>query len=96
MSWSSALAYRPPQSTVLLNANIAFLAVPFVESNNGPFRMSLSAVLSQISTLISLGSILSGLQLFIQIREEDNVVVDDVVSSSLHITIVNCFNSRML
>ena len=56
------------KATVLLPANMAFLAIPFVESNNGGFWMSPGAVLSQISTIASLGSIIVGLLLTRQLR----------------------------
>lgn len=51
------------QATVLLAANMAYLATPFIESNNSGFWMSPGAILSQVSIILSLGCIIVGLML---------------------------------
>lgn len=59
---------------------MAFLAIPFVESNNNSFWMSPAAVLSQVSTIASLGSIIVGLLLTRQLRMTAKESADDAVS----------------
>ncbi|THH07421.1 hypothetical protein EW145_g3391 [Phellinidium pouzarii] len=63
--WSSFVL----TSTVLLSANVAFLAIPSVQSFNGPeLWTSPAAVPSLVSIVTSLGSIIVGLLLIRQLR----------------------------
>ncbi|KAI5123267.1 hypothetical protein M0805_001356 [Coniferiporia weirii] len=55
--WEGFVLY----STVLLNANVAFLAIPTVISDNNVLWISPAAVASQVSIIASLGSIITSL-----------------------------------
>ncbi|KAH8113921.1 hypothetical protein DFH11DRAFT_1544659 [Phellopilus nigrolimitatus] len=74
--WEGFVLY----STVLLNANVAFLSIPSVLSdNNGPLWVSPAAIASQVSIIASLGSIIVGLLLVRQLRISAKESVDDAV-----------------
>ncbi|OJT02359.1 hypothetical protein TRAPUB_7142 [Trametes pubescens] len=60
--WQEFVLY----ATVLLNANVAFLAIPSVD--NGPGQLSAAQISSNISIVTSVGSILLGLLLIRQHR----------------------------
>ncbi|KAH8114381.1 hypothetical protein DFH11DRAFT_210933 [Phellopilus nigrolimitatus] len=62
--WEGFVLY----ATVLLNANVAFLAIPAVTSNNSSLWESPAAIASKASIIASLGSITVGLLLVRQLR----------------------------
>ncbi|THH05891.1 hypothetical protein EW145_g4467 [Phellinidium pouzarii] len=75
--WEGFVLY----STVLLNGNVAFLAIPSVMSdNNGPLWYSPAAVASQISIVASLGSIIIGLLLVRQLRISASDCANDAIA----------------
>jgi len=70
------------QATVLLNANVAFLAIQSVDQiseNNNPDR-SPAQIASYLSIIASIGSIILGLLLIRQNRTKSRETADDVVS----------------
>ena len=66
------------QGTVILNANVAFLALPSVDSGDG--IRTPSQVVSDISVIASIGGILIGLLLVRQYRVRPRDTVDEAVS----------------
>ena len=74
-----ANAYRShPQSTVLLNANVAFLAIPSVDNGNG--NVTAAQISSYLSIVTSVGSILLGLLLIRQHRVKSKETAEEAVS----------------
>jgi hypothetical protein len=85
--WCSVLQCFP-QATVVLNANVAFLAIQSVD-NNGYQNASRSPtqISSYLSVLTSIGSIIIGLLLVKQNRNRDRVTAPDAVGPHLfHLT----------
>ncbi len=74
-----SLTCRSRQATVLLNANVAFLAIPSVD--NGPNDVTAAQISSYLSIVTSIGSILLGLLLIRQHRVKAKETADDAVSS---------------
>ena len=66
------------QATVLLNANVAFLAIPSVDNGNG--QLTAPQISSYLSIVTSVGSILLGLLLIRQHRVKSKDTADDAVS----------------
>ena len=66
------------QGTVLLTANMAFLAIPSVD--NGTRARTPTQVASYFSTVTSIGSIVIGLLLVRKHRDKPNEFADEVVS----------------
>jgi len=73
------------QGTVLLNANVAFLAIPSVDPGSGPGNHTRSPVqvASYISIVTSVGSVVIGLLLLRQHRTKPQDSADEVVSHYL-------------
>jgi len=68
------------KSAVVLNANVAFLSIQSVDTNDGPYR-SPAQISSYCSITASIGSIMIGLILVRQSRTKKNgETVGDVVS----------------
>jgi hypothetical protein len=66
-SWCSVSIF--PQATVVLNANVAFLAIQSVDNNGAQnLNRSPAQISSYLSTLTSIGSIIIGLLLVKQNR----------------------------
>ena len=65
------------QGIVILNANVAFLALPSVDSGNG--IRTAPQVVSDISIVASIGSILIGLLLVRQYRVRPRDTVEEAV-----------------
>ncbi|KAF8884897.1 hypothetical protein CPB84DRAFT_1788800 [Gymnopilus junonius] len=64
-------------ATVMLNANVAFLAIQSVDTNSDPYR-SPAQIASYCSVIASLGSIVLGLLLVRQNRTKSRESVDEV------------------
>ena len=64
---------------MLLNANVAFLAIPSVDTGNGD--VTIAQVCSYLSIVTSVGSILLGLLLIRQHRVKSKDTADEAVSS---------------
>ena len=71
----------PQQATVMLNANVAFLAIQSVDVNNngGPYR-SPAQISSYLSVIANIGSIILGLLLMRQNRTKCKETADEAVS----------------
>jgi len=72
----------PLQATVMLNANVAFLAIQSVDVNNvngGPYR-SPAQISSYLSVIANIGSIILGLLLMRQNRTKGRETADEAVS----------------
>ena len=67
------------QATVLLNANVAFLAIPSVDTGENISRTP-QQIISYISVMTGAGSILIGLLLQRQYRVKPKDTVDEAVS----------------
>ncbi|KAI5120087.1 hypothetical protein M0805_001243 [Coniferiporia weirii] len=80
--WEGFVLY----STVLLNANVAFLAIAVVLSNNNGLLFSPAAVASQVSMIASLGSIIIGLLLVRQLRISARESANDAIAYLEHRT----------
>ena len=74
---------NPQQATVMLNANVAFLAIQSVDVNNngGPYR-SPAQISSYLSVIANIGSIILGLLLMRQNRTKCKETADEAVSCS--------------
>ena len=81
------------QATVLLNANVAFLAIPSVDT--GPYVRDASQIVSYISVIASIGSVITGLLLIRQHRSKKEVAFE-VVSTFLLINDRPCAEDRSL
>lgn len=68
---------------MLLNANVAFLALPSVDSGEG--NRSPAQVVSSISIMSSIGSILIGLLLVRQYRVRPRDTVEEAVRPSSYL-----------
>ncbi|KAK0212632.1 hypothetical protein DFS33DRAFT_49498 [Desarmillaria ectypa] len=65
-------------ATILLNANVAFLAIPSVDESMQRYRGSVTQVLSYLSVISSLGSILVGLLMGRYHRTKTHITVEDI------------------
>ncbi|EJC99259.1 uncharacterized protein FOMMEDRAFT_148782 [Fomitiporia mediterranea MF3/22] len=76
--WEGFVLY----ATVLLNANVAFLGIPSVMSDNlgSKLLVSPAAIISQVSIIASLGSIIIGLLLVRQMRIGAKESVEDYLA----------------
>ena len=89
---------NPQQATVMLNANVAFLAIQSVDVNNvngGPYR-SPAQISSYLSVIANIGSIILGLLLMRQNRTKSRETADEAVSFlclTIYLFIV-CANAR--
>ncbi|KAK0454764.1 hypothetical protein EV421DRAFT_1759033 [Armillaria borealis] len=72
--WSEHTIY----ATILLNANVAFLAIPSVDESVERYRGSMTQVLSILSVVSSLGSILVGLLMGRYHRTKKHIPVEDI------------------
>ena len=72
---------------MLLNANVAFLAIPSVDSNQN--SVTPAQIASYLSIITSVGSILLGLLLIRQHRVKAKETADDAVSPELPL----CFSA---
>ncbi|PBK74312.1 hypothetical protein ARMSODRAFT_1081260, partial [Armillaria solidipes] len=72
--WSEHTIY----ATILLNANVAFLAIPSVDESMERYRGSMTQVLSILSVVSSLGSILVGLLMGRYHRTKKHIPVEDI------------------
>ncbi|PBK91704.1 hypothetical protein ARMGADRAFT_1166499 [Armillaria gallica] len=72
--WSEHTIY----ATILLNANVAFLAIPSVDESIERYRGSITQVLSILSVVSSLGSILVGLLMGRYHRTKKHIPVGDI------------------
>ncbi|KAF6764223.1 hypothetical protein DFP72DRAFT_416920 [Ephemerocybe angulata] len=71
--WQEFILY----ATVLLNANVAFLAIQSIDRNEPDYRSPVQ-VASYLSTVASIGSVILGLLLLRQNRTKANATADDV------------------
>ncbi|KAK0193419.1 hypothetical protein F5146DRAFT_925315 [Armillaria mellea] len=71
-------------ATVLLNANIAFLAIQSIDNFSADKGRSPAQIASYISTIVSVGSICLGLLLLQRYRHKSRVYTTLQVSMSLH------------
>ena len=69
----------PQQATVMLNANVAFLAIQSVDVNDDP-RRSAAQISSYLSVIANIGSIILGLLLMRQNRTKSKETADEAVS----------------
>ncbi len=69
------------QSTVLLNANVAFLAIPSVDPGSNNNRTA-AQIVSYISIVTSTGSIIIGLLLIRQYRVKPRETVEEAVRTN--------------
>ena len=67
------------QATVMLNANVAFLAIQSVDVNSNPYR-SPAQISSYLSVVANIGSIILGLLLLRQNRTKSKETADEAVS----------------
>ncbi|TFK73478.1 hypothetical protein BDN72DRAFT_814413 [Pluteus cervinus] len=67
-------------ATVLLNANVAFLAIQSVDTHADPTVRSPAQIASYLSIIASIGSIILGLLLARQNRTKSRETVDDVLT----------------
>jgi hypothetical protein len=81
------------QATVLLAANVSFLAIPSVD--NGPDVRSPSQIASYLSVLTSVASIITGLLLIGQYRNKKDSA-EDVVSSFFNVDANICSSYILL
>ncbi|KAK0195622.1 hypothetical protein F5146DRAFT_296446 [Armillaria mellea] len=72
--WSEHTIY----ATILLNANVAFLAIPSVDESMQRYRGSVTQVLSALSVVSALGSILVGLLMGRYHRTKKYIPVEDI------------------
>lgn len=70
------------QATVLLNANVAFLAISTVTPE--PDAINAAQITSYVSVIASVGSILTGLLLTRQYRDKKNSATEAVCFPILH------------
>ena len=70
---------NPQQATVMLNANVAFLAIQSVDVNADPYR-SPAQISSYLSIIANIGSIILGLLLMRQNRTKSKETADEAVS----------------
>jgi hypothetical protein len=70
---------NPQQATVMLNANVAFLAIQSVDVNDDPYR-SPAQISSYLSVIANIGSIILGLLLMRQNRTKSKETADEAVS----------------
>jgi hypothetical protein len=70
---------NPQQATVMLNANVAFLAIQSVDVNDDP-RRSAAQISSYLSVIANIGSIILGLLLMRQNRTKSKETADEAVS----------------
>lgn len=73
----------PLQATVVLNANVAFLAIQSVDIEMNPYR-SPAQILSYLSIIANIGSIIIGLFLKRQNRVDSSEDTESVVSQTLY------------
>lgn len=71
------------QATVVLNANVAFLAIQSVDVDQNPYR-SPAQISSYLSVVANIGSIILGLLLMRQNRTKNRDTADEVVSRDLY------------
>ena len=87
MSHPFLLSFEPlvtlvgSQATVLLNANVAFLAIPSVDNGDG--RVTAAMICSYLSIVTSTGSILLGLLLVRQHRVKSKDTAEEAVRLEL-------------
>ena len=72
---------NPQQATVMLNANVAFLAIQSVDVDADPYR-SPAQISSYLSVIANIGSIILGLLLMRQNRTKSKETADEAVSYS--------------
>jgi hypothetical protein len=76
----TVIKFNPQQATVMLNANVAFLAIQSVDVD-GP-RRSPAQISSYLSVIANIGSIILGLLLMRQNRTKSKETADEAVSYS--------------
>jgi len=76
---STVIKYNLQQATVMLNANVAFLAIQSVDVDADP-RRSPAQVSSYLSVIANIGSIILGLLLMRQNRTKSRETADEAVS----------------
>ena len=74
--------------TVLLNANVAFLAIPNIATQQGEVSRSPSEIASYLSLAASVGATMLGLLLVRQNRTKNRETAEEAVSLSLILLIV--------
>ena len=79
MSQSLISIFFFKKSTVVLNANVAFLSIQSVDTNSDPYR-SPAQISSYCSITASIGSIILGLILVRQSRTKHGETASEVVS----------------
>ncbi|KAJ7678836.1 hypothetical protein B0H14DRAFT_3063488 [Mycena olivaceomarginata] len=76
IEWQELILY----ATVLLNANVAFLAIPTIDDGSHIYARSISQIASYVSVITSLGSVIVGLILVRQNRSHKDGAIDVVAA----------------